>query len=108
EMLEWARIVVRDTDNFRAALDWAVEAPSPQHALRLVAPLAAQGRTGEIAVEGAATASTIPGAQDHSVFPEVAARAAGGAVMGGDFERAEEFIAAAERAQVTLGTSHPS
>jgi predicted ATPase len=37
EMLAWARIVVRDTDNFRAALDWAVEAPSP-HALRLVAP----------------------------------------------------------------------
>ena len=30
EMLEWARIVARDTDNFRAALDWAVEAPSPR------------------------------------------------------------------------------
>ena len=29
---------LRDTDNFRAALDWAVETPSPEHALRLVAP----------------------------------------------------------------------
>ena len=27
----------RDIDNFRAALDWAVETPSPEHALRLVA-----------------------------------------------------------------------
>ena len=41
------RVVARDTDNFRAALDWAVETPSPDHALRLVAPLAVQGRIGE-------------------------------------------------------------
>ncbi len=95
EMLAWARVVARDTDNFRAALDWAVEAPSPQHALRLVAPLAAQGSTSEIAIDWAATASTIPGAPDHPLFPEVAAWAAGDAIMTGDFERAEEFIAAA-------------
>ena len=38
--LAWTVVVARDTDNFRAALDWAVETPSPEHALRLVAPLA--------------------------------------------------------------------
>ena len=41
--LEWTDVVARDTDNFRAALDWAVETPSPELALRLVAPLAVQG-----------------------------------------------------------------
>ena len=38
EHLEWTRVVARDIDNFRAALDWAVETPSPEHTLRLVAP----------------------------------------------------------------------
>ncbi len=51
EHLEWTSVVARDIDNFRAALDWAVETPSPEHALRLVAPLAVQGRIGELAME---------------------------------------------------------
>ena len=98
----------RDIDNFRAALDWAVETPSPEHALRLVAPLALQGRTGELAMDWAATAIAIPGGDDHPLFPVVAAWAAWGATMGADFERAEDLVAAAERAQAALGTRLPS
>ena len=45
--LEWTGVVARDIDNFRAALDWAVETPSPDHALRLVAALAVHGRIGD-------------------------------------------------------------
>ena len=44
EHLEWTGVVARDIDNFRAALDWAVETPSPDHALRLVAPLGGAGQ----------------------------------------------------------------
>ena len=94
----------RDIDNFRAALDWAVETPSPEHALRLVAPLAVGGRTGELAMDWAATAIAIPGGDGHPLFPVVAAWAAWGATMGLDFERAEDLVAAAERAQAALGT----
>ena len=79
EHLEWTSVVTRDIDNFRAALDWAVETPSPEHALRLVAPLAVQGRTGELAMDWAATASAIPGGDGHPLFPVVAAWAAWGA-----------------------------
>ena len=104
EHLEWTGVVARDIDNFRAALDWAVETPSPEHALRLVAPLAVQGRTGELAMDWAATAIAIPGGDDHPLFPVVAAWAAWGATMGRDFERAEDLVAVAERAQAALGT----
>ena len=106
--LEWTSVVARDIDNFRAALDWAVETPSPEHALRLVAPLAVQGRIGELAMDWAATAIAIPGGDGHPLFPVVAAWAAWGATMGGDFERAEDLVAAAERAQAALGTRLPS
>ena len=81
EHLEWTSVVTRDIDNFRAALDWAVETPSPEHALRLVAPLAVQGRTGELAMDWAATAIAIPGGDGHPLFPVVAAWAAWGATM---------------------------
>ena len=104
EHLEWTGVVTRDIDNFRAALDWAVETPSPEHALRLVAPLAVQGRTGELAMDWAATAIAIPGGDGHPLFPVVAAWAAWGATMGRDFERAEDLVAVAERAQAALGT----
>ena len=59
--LEWTRVIERDIDNFRAALDWAVETPSPDHALRLLAPLAVGGRSGELAMDWAATAIGDPG-----------------------------------------------
>ena len=45
--LEWTGFVARDIENFRAALDWAVETPSKEHALRLVAALAVDGRVGD-------------------------------------------------------------
>jgi predicted ATPase/class 3 adenylate cyclase len=103
EHLKWTSVVERDIDNFRAALDWAVEARSPDHALRLVAPLALQGRTGELAMDWAATAVAIPGGDTHPLFPAVVAWAAWGATLGRDFELAEELLEVAERAQVALG-----
>jgi predicted ATPase len=108
EHLERTNVVTRDIDNLRAALDWAVETPSPEHALRLVAPLALQGRTGELAMEWAAIAITIPGAEGHPLFPVVAAWAAWGATLRGDLERAEDLVATAEQAQAELGTRLPS
>ena len=59
-------------------------------------------------MDWAATASTIPDGDDHPLFPVVAAWAAWGAIMSGDFERAEEFVGTAERAQAALGTRLPS
>ena len=106
--LEWTSVVARDIDNFRAALDWAVETPSPEHALRLVAPLAVHGRIGELAMDWATTAIAIPGGDGHPLVPVVAAWAAWGATMGGDLERAADLVAAAERAQAALGTRLPS
>ena len=44
EHLEWSSVIERDIDNFRAALDWAVETPSPEHALRLVAAVGGGGQ----------------------------------------------------------------
>jgi predicted ATPase/DNA-binding SARP family transcriptional activator len=102
--LEWTDVVTRDVDNFRAALDWAVETTSPEHALRLVAPLALQGRTCELAIDWAATAVAIPGGDGHPLLPVVAAWAAWGSTMSGDLARAEELVAVAERAQAALGT----
>ena len=64
----------RDIDNFRAAFDWAVETPSPDHAFRLVAPFTRDGMAiGDAAQDWAETASTIPGGDDHPLFPVVAA-----------------------------------
>ena len=103
EHLEWTSVVERDIDNFRAALDWAVETPSPEHGLRLVASLAVGGRTEELAMGWAATAIAIPGGDGHPLFPAVAGRAAWGAVMVFDFERAEDLVGVAERAEAALG-----
>ena len=64
--IEWARAVARDTDNFRVALDWAVETGSAEHALRLVAPLTVSGiAIGDAAMDWAETASAIPGADQQ-------------------------------------------
>jgi predicted ATPase/class 3 adenylate cyclase len=107
EHVEWARVVIRDIDNFRAALDWAVEAPSKEHALRLVAPLAVQGRIGDLAMEWAATTSAIPAGDDHPLVPVVATWAAWGAITAGDLVRAEGLVASAEQAQAALGIRMP-
>ncbi len=106
--LEWTSVVARDIDNFRAALDWAVETPSAEHALRLVAPLAVLGRIGELAMDWATTAIAIPDGDGHPLVPVVTAWAAWGATMGGNLERAADLVAAAERAQAALGTRLPS
>jgi predicted ATPase/DNA-binding SARP family transcriptional activator len=109
EQLEWIRAMERDVDNFRVALAWAVETPSPKHALRLVAPLALEGRIGEHAMEWAATAIAIPGSDGHPLFPVVVVHAAlGAAFLGGDFERAEHLLTVAEQAQTARGTWHLS
>ena len=108
EHVEWTSVIMRDIDNFRAALDWAVEAPSKEHALRLVAPLAVQGRIGDLAMEWAATAIAIPGGDGHPLVPVVATWAAWGATLAGDLVRAEDLVATAEQAQAALGTRLPS
>jgi predicted ATPase/class 3 adenylate cyclase len=107
DQLTWATIVARDTDNFRAALDWAVETPSPDHALRLVAPLLVTGLPiGWTAVDWADTARTIPGAAEHPLFPHVVAFAALRATLRGDLERAAVLAANAQEAQDRLGSRH--
>jgi predicted ATPase/class 3 adenylate cyclase len=103
EHLEWTNVVIRDVDNLRAALDWAVETASPEYALRLVAPLAVQGRTGDVAMDWAATAIAIPGGDGHPLSPVVLAWASWGATMGGNVARAEDLIVLAEQAQAALG-----
>jgi predicted ATPase/class 3 adenylate cyclase len=108
QQLTWAPTVARDTDNFRAALDWAVEAPSPEHALRLVAPLTVPVVGSAAATDWADTACAIPGADAHPLFPVVAAWAVFGGALQGDLERAAVLVANAEKAQDALGTRHPS
>jgi predicted ATPase/class 3 adenylate cyclase len=102
--VEWAAVVARDIDNFRVALDWAVETPSPEHALRLVAPFTIRGTAiGDAAKDWAETASTVPGADAQKLFPAVAAYASLAATFAGDFERAEARVTAAARVQARLG-----
>jgi predicted ATPase/class 3 adenylate cyclase len=108
DQLTWAPTVARDTDNFRAALDWAVEAPSPDHALRLVAPLTVPVVRSAAATDWADTACSIPGADAHLLFPVVAAWGVFGSALEGDLERAAVLVANAARAQDALDTRHPS
>jgi predicted ATPase/class 3 adenylate cyclase len=105
DQVQWGRRALRDVDNFRAALDWAVETPSPEHALRLVAPFTVTGiAIGDAARDWADVASTIPGGDDHPLFPTVAGFASLSASFAGELERAETLAAAAERAQARLGS----
>jgi predicted ATPase len=105
EQVEWNARLTRETDNLRAALDWAVEAPSPEHALRLIASLAVDTAIGDTAQEWAALAVAIPEAENDERFPEVAAWASWGATQRGTVELAEEFLAAGARAAARLGAS---
>jgi hypothetical protein len=75
---------------------------SPDLALRVVAPLALDERHVLIGSGSATIASEIPGADQHQLFPFVAASAALRAMQAGDFERADELLTVAERAQVVL------
>jgi predicted ATPase len=107
EQLTWATAIARDTDNLRAVLDWAIQAPSPDHALRLIAPLLVTGLSvGWTAIDWADTARTTPGAADRKLFPLVVAFAALGATLRGDLESASLLLANAQEAQHELGTQH--
>jgi len=102
----WAA-VAREIDNFRVALDWAVEAGSADHALRIVAPLAVSYiPVGYTAMAWADTACAIPGAADHELFPAVLAWAAWGKVMHGDSAHGRQLATDAQAAQLRLGTRH--
>jgi predicted ATPase/class 3 adenylate cyclase len=87
--LAWARDLAMEIGNFRAAVDWAVEQASPGPALRLAAPLTVQGlEVGDAAMEWAAAASAIPGADEHPLFATVASWAVWGATVRRDHDRA--------------------
>jgi predicted ATPase len=103
DQLHWLKVIAPESDNFRAAYDWAVETPSPDHAFRLIAPFTLSMAIGDIARDWAVTAIMILGGDDHPLFPVVAAWAASDGTFSGDFERAEVHIVAAERAQEALG-----
>ncbi len=103
DQLQWIKAIAPDTDNFRAAFDWAVEAPSADHALRLIAPFTISTAIGDVAKDWAETAVAIAGGDTHPLFPVAAAWAASGATLSGDLEHAEAFAIVAERAQQALG-----
>ena len=107
EQLDWVEPLVREAENFRAALDWAVETASADHALRLVAPLMVTGiPVGWIATDWADIARRVPGAALHQLFPLVVAFAAMAATMRNDLDEAESLVEEAQQAQRTLGTHH--
>jgi hypothetical protein len=100
--------MVRELDNFRAVLDWALEVGSPDHALGLVVSLFGVMGTaiGDTASAWADAAHAIPGAADHQLYPAVVAEAALGKAMHGDYEQAQDLAVAASEAQERLGTQH--
>src|SRR5205085_11647373 len=105
---EWNDRVARDIDNLRAVLDWTLDTPSPEHALRLIAPMTVSGMTVCYpAMDWAELASAIPNADDHPLFVVVASWAAWGATMRGDLQHADALIAAAQETERTLNTGHP-
>jgi predicted ATPase/class 3 adenylate cyclase len=107
EQLTFAAATAREIDNFRAALDWAIDAGSPDHALRLVAPLAVAGMAiGYAAMVWADAARSIPGVEDHELFPVVVAWSSWGKVMRGEYELGAGLAAEAQAAQQRLGTAH--
>ncbi len=95
--------IVREVDNLRATLDWAIETGSADHALRLVAPLTIDTSIGDHALEWATVAVTIPNADAHPLYPRVAAWASWGAARAFDLERAEQLAEDGERAAARLG-----
>jgi predicted ATPase/DNA-binding SARP family transcriptional activator len=108
DQLHWAARIARDFDNFRAALDWAVEAERADDALRLVVPLMVMGLSPAwtVTVSWAETAIAIPDALQSPLYPVAAAIAASGAIMRGDVDRAAKLVATAQEVQSRLGTDH--
>ena len=109
DQLEWARRMVRETDNFRVALDWAVDTGSPDTALRLVAPLAVNGMAiGHSALDWAEAAVDMPGAEADPRFPDVASWATWSATGRNDLDQADAYAARLEEAQTLHGTRSAS
>ncbi len=107
EQVAWASMLALDTDNFRAALDWAVEAILPDEGLRLVIPLMVTGiAPGWLSTDWADIARSIPGASTYELFPLAVAFAAMGMVFRNELDRAAELVETAEAAQAELGTGH--
>jgi predicted ATPase/DNA-binding SARP family transcriptional activator len=108
DQLSWARKLERDIDNFRAALDYAVEERLAKHALRLVEPLAVPGlRIGWAAFDWAKIAHRIPDAATHAQFPTVVAIAAVGTVFSGYLEHAATLVTTAAAAQHVRDENSP-
>src|SRR5262249_50271848 len=85
-------------------LEWALEEPSLDHAMRLLAPLAVQGvQVGNSAMDWANIASDMQQADCHRLFPVVASGAAYRAAYGGDFDRARVLVERIEAAELALG-----
>jgi predicted ATPase/class 3 adenylate cyclase len=105
DQLEWARAVAREIDNLRTALDWAVDTPSADHALRLVAPLEVSGiSTGYSAATWAEAAVHVHGASDHRLFRNVASWASWSAIARGDVALAERYLTMIDEAGARLGS----
>ena len=108
DQLEWARRVAREVDNFRVALDWAVEAGSADRALRLVAALAVNGVTiGYSAMDWAETAVDVPGAHEHELFPAVASWAIWSATLRDDLLLADALVSRLDAAETARGQRSP-
>ncbi len=104
DQIETAERIARDTDNFRVAIDWAVETEEPDQALRIVAALAVTGMAiGYSALEWAETVIDIPDASDHALFLEVAAWAMWSMVSRRAFEEADALDARIESIERTRG-----
>ena len=98
--------MVRETDNFRVVLDWAVDTGSPDTALRLVAPLAVNGMAiGYSALDWAEAAVDMPGAEADPRFPDVASWATWSATGRNDLDQADAYAARLEEAQTLHGTA---
>jgi predicted ATPase/class 3 adenylate cyclase len=109
DQLEWAGRMARETDNFRATLGWAVETASPDHALRVVAALAVYGvRIGYSALDWAESAVTIPGAQHHALFTDVASAATWSATLRLDFDMAAALVAQIDAVEAAQGSRKAS
>jgi predicted ATPase/DNA-binding SARP family transcriptional activator len=105
---EWAAVMARESDNFRAAFNWAVEAELADEGLRLAVSLASGQTVFQlIQTDWVETAMSIPDASRHQLYPAAAAMAAIGASMRVDLDRAATLAAIAQDAQTRLGTHCP-
>jgi predicted ATPase/class 3 adenylate cyclase len=109
DQLAWAQDLAVEIPNLRTVLDWAIDHGLPDRAFRLVAPLTIVGiEVGFAAMDWAAAAAAMPGADEHPLFGWVASWAAWGATSRGDFDRARAVlgdVAAVEEKQGARGAA---